>query len=171
MQRERARPWISLAPRRMWSKRGLKRREKRVSVPSCDPRRRGWRGPWGAVQWRVRASIVAARRARRKSALSRSAIGRVVRRRAVRLDIVAKVVIGVPPTGRRERNAGPRRRVNALFARAGSESPRHSPWLDRQDHCIPSHLSGRDFPQDYDRHTPAPDRVTRRIDHVFDAVD
>jgi len=97
-------------------------------------------------------------------------VGCVVRRSAVLLDIVAEVVVRVPATRRRRRNARPRRGMNAFGTRAGSESPGRFSRLERQEHRVPSHLSERDFSENYDRHAPPPDRVPRSFDRVLHAV-
>jgi len=98
------------------------------------------------------------------------AVGCVVRRSAVLLDIITEVVVRVPATRRRGRNAGPRRGMNALGTGAGSESPGRFPRLDRQKHRVPSHLGKRDLPKDYDRHASPANRVSRCIYQVFHAV-
>src|SRR4029077_11630197 len=96
--------------------------------------------------------------------------GCVVRGSAVLLDIIAEVVVRMPATRRRGRNAGPRRGMNALGTGAGSESPGRFSRLDRQKHCVPSHLCKRDLPKDYDRHASPANRVSRCIYRVFHAV-
>src|SRR4029077_4823195 len=68
------------------------------------------------------------------------AVGCVVRRGAVLLDIIAEVVVRVPATRRRGRNTSPRRGMKALGTGAGSEPPGRFSGLDRQKHCVPSHL-------------------------------
>jgi len=44
------------------------------------------------------------------------------------------------------------------------------PGLDGQHHSVASHLCWHQLSEDYDRHSPPSDRITRRVDHVLHAV-
>src|SRR3954465_4472782 len=98
------------------------------------------------------------------------AVGRVIRRSAVGLDVVAEVVVGVPPPRARERHTTPRRCVNSFLAGAGAKPPRFLSRLDLDQHGVAPHLGARQLAEYHDWNATASDRVSGGIDDILHAV-